>query len=683
MTANTRAAAILSRKFTLVATNVPYLGHGRQDPTLKRHCTESFPDSKTDLATCMLERCIQFLSDHGTAALVSPQAWLFIGPYKALRTRLLRQHSIEFIAQLGPGAFQTITGEIVNVNLVAISRGSPPSDRQFVGFDASASSSTEEKARAIAEGEFSFATQKNQLANPDARIVVAGLRRGTLLTDFANSYKGIATGDMCRFIRFFWETQELGSRWASLQGSLSRHDDYGGREQVILWEDGKGELYRFAREKAAALHNVDRRGEDAWGKDGIAVSQMAGLSCSIYRGDFFDENTAVVVPKNAAHLEAMYCFMQSKEYAEEVRKLDSSSLKIPNLTLIKVPFDLGRWQTEAASRYSAGLPAPTSNDPTQVVFDGSVGTASHPLQVAVCALMGFCWPRQTGARLHATEPVALNSTHVDDEGIACLSPVRGERSAADRVRALLADVFRAEWSSLKLSQLLDDVGYHGKSLEEWLRDGFFEQHCEVFQNRPFVWHVSDGVKDGFSALLNYHTLAAPNGEGKRTLEKLIYTYLGDWIDRQRADQKAGVEGADGRVAAAEHLKRELEKIRDGEPPYDIFVRWKPLHQQPVGWDPDIDDGVRLNIRPFMIAKPLNARAMNACILRVRPKIKWDKDRGKDPSRTKEEYPWFWGSDGQAPDFSGASEFDGVRWNDLHYSRSTRLAARERARGEKS
>ena len=36
-------------------------------------------------------------------------------------------------------------------------------------------------------------------------------------------------------------------------------------------------------------------------------------------------------------------------------------------------------------------------------------------------------------------------------------------------------------------------------------------------------------------LVNYHKLAAPNGEGRKTLEKLIYTTLGDWITRQRAD----------------------------------------------------------------------------------------------------------------------------------------------------
>jgi len=58
----------------------------------------------------------------------------------------------------------------------------------------------------------------------------------------------------------------------------------------------------------------------------------------------------------------------------------------------------------------------------------------------------------------------------------------------------------------------------------------------------------------------------PNGDGRRTLEKLTYAYLGDWIDRQRADLKNGVEGADARVAAAVHLQSELKKILAGDPP---------------------------------------------------------------------------------------------------------------------
>jgi hypothetical protein len=246
---------------------------------------------------------------------------------------------------------------------------------------------------------------------------------------------------------------------------------------------------------------------------------------------------------------------------------------------------------------------------------------------------------------------------------------------------LLADALGANWSAAELSRLLADADFPGKSLDDWLRDGFSEQHRALFQQRPFIWHIWDGRRDGFHALVNYHRLAAPNGEGRRTLEKLIYSYLGDWIDRQRADQKADVEGADARLAHAEHLRGELIRILEGEPPYDIFVRWKPLHEQPIGWDPDINDGVRMNIRPFMTARPLGAKARGTCILRSTPSIKWTKDRGKEPTRDKDDYPWFWTWDETTADFAGGEKFDGNRWNDLHYSRAKKQAARDRHRAK--
>ena len=134
--------------------------------------------------------------------------------------------------------------------------------------------------------------------------------------------------------------------------------------------------------------------------------------------------------------------------------------------------------------------------------------------------------------------VDLGNSFPPDDGIVCLTALKGEPPAEQRLNALLAGAFGADWSAAKLAGLLAEAGYAGKSLDDWLRDGFFAQHCELFQQRPFLWQIWDGRRDGFHALVNYHRLAAPNGEGRRTLEKLIYSYLGDWIDRQRADQTA-------------------------------------------------------------------------------------------------------------------------------------------------
>ena len=57
----------------------------------------------------------------------------------------------------------------------------------------------------------------------------------------------------------------------------------------------------------------------------------------------------------------------------------------------------------------------------------------------------------------------------------------------------------------------------------------------------------------------------------------------------------------------------------------------------------------MNIRPFMLAADVGKKG--AGILRVKPSIKWDKDRGKEPARPKDEFPWFWGWDEATTDFA--------------------------------
>jgi hypothetical protein len=436
-------------------------------------------------------------------------------------------------------------------------------------------------------------------------------------------------------------------------------------------------------EKAKAGYSSGkwRAGVHAWGRKGLVVSLMRRICHGGYCGVSFDDNTAVIIPKSEHDLPAIYAFAASGELEAAIRKIDPK-LNIPCNTVAKVPFDVKHWANEARTRFPEGLPKPHSSDPTQWLFNGHPKDSDSPLHVAVARLVGYQWPRQTGSEFPdcpALGPDGLES-HADADGIVCLSSVRGEPTAADRLLSLLADAYGSDWSADLRDKLLADVDAAGETLDDWLRDSFFEQHVKLFHQRPFVWHIWDGLRDGFHCLVNYHRLAGPDGQGRRTLEKIAYEYLGDWITRQKAQQAAGEEGADGRVAAAVHLQEQLAKIIEGEPPFDIFVRWKPLAEQPIGWDPDINDGVRLNIRPFMTARPLGAKAKKACILRAAPGIKWDKDRGNEPDRPKDRFPWFWTWDEELQDFLGGPKFDGKRHNDLHYTRKAKEAARVKAGG---
>ena len=327
-----------------------------------------------------------------------------------------------------------------------------------------------------------------------------------------------------------------------------------------------------------------------------------------------------------------------------------------NATLLKVRFDLAYWQAIAEEQQN-GLPEPESDDPTQWLFHGRPERSTAPLQVAAARLLGYQWPPELDPTMRLSTQ-AKELVHrcdellrfADDDGIVCIPGVRAELPAAERLLEVLQVAYGPEWSNSLLHDLLTEADCKpGTTLDDWLRNAFFEQHCKLFHNRPFIWHIWDGRKDGFACMVNYHKLT------NKALENLAYSYLGDWIKAQSAEAKAGKAGADLRLAAAQALQEKLKLILIGEPPYDIFVRWKPLHEQPIGWNPDLNDGVRVNIRPFV----------EAGILRKNPNIKWTKDRGKEPERDREQFPWFW----------KGNQFVGERVNDVHLTNTEKQKGR--------
>jgi len=660
-----KAAENLSRRYTLVATNVPYLGLRRQHDVIKEYCDRYYSAEKEDIAAAFISRMSNWAAGT-TAAVVSPQNWFYQYRYRHFRAKILKESQVKFVGRLGEGGFQSseAAGAFVALSVIGFNR--PTKDASILSIDASEKKEPEQKESSLKIGAIRSLTQESQLSNPDSRISFETPRNLPLLNEFVLTAQGIKTGDDGYWVRCFWELPRIDDPWRPYQTSSETNRPYAGRSLVINWSTSGSGMVR------------PRLGSPVVGKAGVALSAMRQIAATMYSGDLHYSLATPLVPIDPINLPAIWTFCNSSEFNSLVREIEQN-IAVTTDTFGKVPFDLAYWQQRSKELYPEGLPTPMSDDPTQWIFAGHPTNAESTLQVAVGRILGFHWPRQNGSgfmNCPALHPDGLEK-HSDDDGIVCLTALKGEPPAEQRLNALLADAFGTDWSAARLAGLLADVGFAGKSLDDWLRDGFFAQHCELFQQRPFVWHIWDGRRDGFHALVNYHRLAAPNGEGRRTLEKLIYSYLGDWIDRQHDEQRAGVEGADARLAHAEHLRAELIKILEGEPPYDIFVRWKALHEQPIGWDPDINDGVRLNIRPFMTARPLGAKAKGACILRATPKIKWDKDRGKEPNRDEADYPWFWCWDEASADFAGGATFDGNRWNDLHYSRAVKQAARDR------
>jgi len=243
------------------------------------------------------------------------------------------------------------------------------------------------------------------------------------------------------------------------------------------------------------------------------------------------------------------------------------------------------------------------------------------------------------ARARVAEAAALPPA--DPDGLLPLPPVLGQRALAERLRTFCLAAWGQDWQPGTEAALVAAACERAKdkpprdlTLDAWLRSHAARQHAKLFHDRPFLWWITDGQRDGFTVVAHYHRLT------RDALERLTYQLLGDWLVRQSEPRLQ---------EAARILQAKLQKVVAGEVPYDIFVRWKTPAQLPLGWDPDLDDGVRQNIRPFLTAE----------VLAYAPDILKAVDRGKDVSSA----PWF-------------HKFHGERRNDHH----TTLSEKRQARG---
>ena len=237
-------------------------------------------------------------------------------------------------------------------------------------------------------------------------------------------------------------------------------------------------------------------------------------------------------------------------------------------------------------------------------------------------MIGYQWPKQT----ESGEPLP---DWADDDGIIPLTDGLGEATLLDRIRNRFGADFGEEKESSIESEFSNIVG---KSLERWLEEDFFARHVKQFKNRPIAWHiVSDpsavnheagqggkGKKKGgkkkqkpaFSVMVHYHRFVdGDKGFGKllilknKYLEKLmsltrseLESLRGKGDDPKTFDRIAEL---DRKLIELEDFRERLERIQEGKDRESrVFVRWKTSEEQPQGWRPDINDGVKINIAPW-------------------------------------------------------------------------------------
>jgi len=245
--------------------------------------------------------------------------------------------------------------------------------------------------------------------------------------------------------------------------------------------------------------------------------------------------------------------------------------------------------------------------------------------VKLLRMLGHRWPLQDQYEQDAGKPF-LDPKWIDADRIMPLTLGTGEETLIERFRRFLDDEFGPERGpsvEIEAGQILGwktgDVWGQQKSttLARWFEHDFFNRHISQFKRRPIAWHLTS-PKSTFQTIVYYHAFdknrltllrARYVREALESLRKQLGAAQGAGTDRRALAAVAELEAKIADVQAFDERLRRLLEGRDRES--RIWCPWKTLGEQPVGWDPDINDGVRVNIAPVQRLGLLAANVLSA------------------------------------------------------------------------
>lgn len=260
-----KTCEILARRHDCVVANPPYMGSSSFGPFMSKWVKKNYPDVKSDLCTCFIERGFNLAGDRGYAAMITMQSWMFLGSFEKMRSSLIGSKLILSMLHLGPRAFDAIGGEVVNVTTHVVYNGRTACEGAYVRLvDINGSDAKRKKAlEAIQNPDCDWfycrdaETFKQIPGTPIAYWASDGLissfKNGKRLGDITDTHLGMATCDNERFLRLWWEVGDKervlpedypysspNVSWVPYNKGGIFRKWYGNDEYVVNWSgDGK------------------------------------------------------------------------------------------------------------------------------------------------------------------------------------------------------------------------------------------------------------------------------------------------------------------------------------------------------------------------------------------------------------------------------------------------------------
>lgn len=264
-----RVARILTQKYDVVCTNPPYMGGSGMNATLSTYVKKNFPDSKSDLFACFMEKCGQLIKRNGLYAMITQHAWMFLSSYEKLREKL-KMHSIVDMAHLGARAFDEIGGEVVQTTAF-VSCGRRVADFKGTYVRLVDIVGEWEKEDAYRSGNHRYTAKQENFSkipgSPVAYWVSENFVRAfesKKIGDYVLARTGMQTGNNKVYIRLWWESVDVdicfyaknhiiaiesNKKWYPYNKGGEYRKWYGNNEYIVNWENAGEKIMGKAQQE--------------------------------------------------------------------------------------------------------------------------------------------------------------------------------------------------------------------------------------------------------------------------------------------------------------------------------------------------------------------------------------------------------------------------------------------------
>lgn len=281
-----RVARILTQKYDVVCTNPPYMGGSGMNATLSTYVKKNFPDSKSDLFACFMEKCGKLIKRNGLYAMITQHAWMFLSSYEKLREKL-KMHSIVDMAHLGARAFDEIGGEVVQTTAF-VSCGRRVADFKGTYVRLVDIIGEWEKEAAYRSGNHRYTAKQENFSKIPGSPVAYWVSENFVRTfserklDIYKMNSGVTTGKDDDFIKEWYEIPNVEisfesnsydefnmskKKYATLSKGGYKRRWYGNNE-LVIWYDFKG------KENMSKISSHAFSGEEDYFKTGITWGEI-------------------------------------------------------------------------------------------------------------------------------------------------------------------------------------------------------------------------------------------------------------------------------------------------------------------------------------------------------------------------------------------------------------------------